>query len=317
MNCTETRPQLPLLLYGELSFDEEEAVEAHLDECAECRTALDRERELSAAFDQVAVEPSPVLLRQCRENLFTKLASEPIPSGAPVAARANWWERLVESISIPIPRPAGALALLLVGFFGARFVPPGLTGSLGSMGVAEFSPERVRAINPGPDGTVRIVFNETRERTVNGRADDANIQALLISAAKDPSDQLRIDTMPLLAPQAHATEVRNALVYAMRSDRNAGVRLRALKGLKPFLGETEVRNALADVLAADSNQAMRVQAIEMLVQSLDQAETAPHVVDPRMVGVLQELITSENENPYLREQSERALELVKASAEVF
>ena len=42
--CEKVREQLSLLLYGELSFDEEETVDGHLESCAECRTALERER---------------------------------------------------------------------------------------------------------------------------------------------------------------------------------------------------------------------------------------------------------------------------------
>jgi len=40
-NCEEVRGQFALLLYSELSFDEEERIESHLDGCAECRAALD------------------------------------------------------------------------------------------------------------------------------------------------------------------------------------------------------------------------------------------------------------------------------------
>jgi HEAT repeat protein len=61
---------------------------------------------------------------------------------------------------------------------------------------------------------------------------------------------------------------------------------------------------------------MRMQAIDLLMKSLDGQET-PQAMDPRMVGVLQTLISSEDENPYLRARCQRALELVKASAQVF
>ena len=56
--CEKVREQLSMLLYGELSFDEEGAVDTHLESCAECRAALERERDLHAAFDQVEIEPS-------------------------------------------------------------------------------------------------------------------------------------------------------------------------------------------------------------------------------------------------------------------
>ena len=58
MSCESIRPLLPMLLYGELSFDEEEAVDTHLDTCTDCRKALERERELLAVISEVAVEPS-------------------------------------------------------------------------------------------------------------------------------------------------------------------------------------------------------------------------------------------------------------------
>ncbi len=126
MNCQLVREQLPLLLYGELSFDEEETVETHLETCADCRTALEEERELLAAFDQVAVEPSPALLRACREDLAGRLAMEAssvavtnIPNTEP---RVSLWDRFVDAITMPVNmlRPAGAVALVALGFLGAR-----------------------------------------------------------------------------------------------------------------------------------------------------------------------------------------------------
>lgn len=324
MSCESVRPLLPLLLYGELSFDEEESVETHLDTCAECRAALETERKLSAAISQVAIEPSPALLHQNRTLLFSRLKREIIPAAAvPASPRPNFWVRLVAAIS-PSPivlRPAGAIAMLAAGFLGARIAPnllPSLGGSnYGAMSIADMGPGRVRSVEPTSDGTVRIVFDEMRQRTVNGHVDDDRIRELLLSAVKDPSDGLRAETIELLTTRAQASDVRNALVFAVRNDRNAGVRLKALEGLKPFVGEMEVRGALADVLSADDNPAMRIRAIDLLVQSLDGTLAEQQMVDPRMVGVLQELMSSEVENAYLRERCQQALELVKASAEVF
>jgi hypothetical protein len=313
-NCSDIRVQLPLLLYGELSFDEEEAVEAHLDVCPGCRAALEHERELSAVFDQVAVEPSPALLRECRENLFAKIAAEP---DAAEQHRQGWWEGFLEAFTIPVAlRPAGAVALLAVGFMSARFAPNVLPG-IGTAGLVNFGGARVRSVEPAGDGVVRIVLDETRQRTLNGRLDDANIRELLLEATRDPSDGLRAETVALLTTRAQASDVRDALVYTIRNDRNAGVRLKALEGLQSFIAEDDVRGALADVLSSDANPAMRVRAIDLLMQGLDgQAQAPSGIVDPRMVGVLQEMILHE-ENPYMRQRCQRALELVKASAEVF
>jgi predicted anti-sigma-YlaC factor YlaD len=76
MSCESIRPLLPMLLYGELSFDEEEAVDTHLDTCTDCRKALQRERELLAVISEVAVEPSAALLHQSRVTLFDRLQQE-------------------------------------------------------------------------------------------------------------------------------------------------------------------------------------------------------------------------------------------------
>lgn len=327
MSCESVRPLLPMMLYGELSFDEEESVETHLETCAGCRQELERERELLAAFSEVAVEPAPALLHQSRMALFDRVQRENDVIGALPVPKKGFWVRFVAGLwpSPIVLQPAGALVMLAVGFLGARVAPtllPSLGGSgeYEGMSVANLGPGRVRSVEPASDGTIRIIFDETRQHTVNGRLDDDSIRELLLSAAQDPSDGLRGDTVALLTTRPQAADVRNALVYTVRNDRNAGVRLKALEGLKPFIGEADVRGALADVLSADSNPAMRVQAIDLLVQSLNDTASENEqqlAIDPQMVGVLQELISSEQENAYLRQRCQEALELVKASAQVY
>ena len=51
MKCEEARNTLPLFLYGELAFEEEERLEMHIDECAGCRIALEREKSLFKSLD--------------------------------------------------------------------------------------------------------------------------------------------------------------------------------------------------------------------------------------------------------------------------
>ena len=40
MTCDSAIEQLPLLLYGELSFEEEEDLHRHLDSCPSCQAEL-------------------------------------------------------------------------------------------------------------------------------------------------------------------------------------------------------------------------------------------------------------------------------------
>ena len=321
MNCQPVRDQLPLLIYGELSFDEEEAVETHLETCADCRAALDQERELMSVFDQVAVEPSPALLRACREDLAQRLASEHQATAAitEVAAKVphvSLWDRFIDAITMPVNmlRPAGAVALVALGFFGARFAPAGMQSTLGTMSLADVGASRVRSVEPAADGTIHIVLDETRQRTIDGSMEDEAIRELLLSATKDPSDGLRAETVTLLTTRPATADVRDALIYTVRNDQNAGVRLKALDGLKTFTGETDVRGALADVLATDNNPGIRIRAIEMLVKNLNDASDKP--ADRRIVGVFQELLSRETD-PYMRQLCLHALELMNASSEVY
>lgn len=313
--CEQVLAQLSLYLYGELSFEEEEGVELHLERCASCQERLDRERELHAAFDRAVMEPSPSLLWDARHNLSERLREE-----APPSAHSSWWDRIVSALpAFPMnthwTRPVGALALVTLGFAGAHLFPLGDAANsptdLMSMG-GEPAASRVRFVDPGTDGRVRIVLDETRQRTITGGLDDDHIRALLLSAAKDPDDPgLRAETLDILNRKAQAADVRGALLYALEHDENAGVRLKALEGLRPFAGHSEVQSTLARVLLNDSNPGVRTQAIDLLTAADNQPD-----FDREIVGTLQELLRHES-NDYVRLRSERLLETMNASAEIY
>ncbi len=305
MKCDEARKTMPLFLYGEHSFEDEERLEVHIDECAACRDALAREKALFEALDSAEVAPSAALLEECRAELRSRLAHvEP--------ERASFWDKIRQGFSIHvhlapgIMQPVGALAMLLIGFFGARTMPSSLL-SWNSAGVAEPAASRVRYVEPVGSGRVRIVVDETRQRTLSGNLEDQSIQRLLLTAAKDPSDAgLRVESVDLLKSKPQSAEVRSALLYAVQHDSNAGVRLKALDGLKGFADDPETRRTLAQVLLRDDNPGVRTQVIDLLIQ---------HRTDA-MVGVLQELMVKED-NGYIRMRCQRALHDMNASVETY
>src|ERR1700733_6916678 len=90
-NCADARMLFALLLYGELSFDEEERVDSHLAGCVDCRAALEREKSLHAAGDGVAVGPAASLLREFRTELRASLVCQEAPRKAPT----GWWDQFV------------------------------------------------------------------------------------------------------------------------------------------------------------------------------------------------------------------------------
>jgi anti-sigma factor RsiW len=309
MTCEEARKNLPLFLYGELSFDEEELVEVHMDECSACRTALAREKAMFRALDEAELVPAPGALEESRIELRRQLAlaGRPVPGG-------SWWDKVREGFTINfhfapgIAQVAGAAAMLALGFLTARLAPNSLSGNWHSAGVLSGpSTSRVRDVEPLAPGRVQIVIDETHQRVLSGNVDDQAIQGLLLTAAKDPSDAgLRVESVDLLKNNSQSAEIRSALVYALEHDTNAGVRLKALDGLKQFAEDPSTRQALTKVLLTDDNPGVRTQVIDLLVQRHTDA----------MVGVLQELLEKED-NGYIRMRCQKVLQDMNASVESY
>ncbi len=325
MTCEEARKKLPLFLYGELSFDEEELVEVHIDECAGCQQALAREKALFAALDSVELVPTPEALAESRAELRGRLALSGAPArtdqwlaatevrGSRNTPSSSFWEKIREGFTIRfhfapgIAQVGGAVAMLALGFLTARVAPNSFLGNFHSAGMLEPATSRVRYVEPVSPGRVQIVLDETRQRVLSGNVDDEAIQRLLLTAAKDPSDAgLRVESVDLLKNNSQSAEVRKALVYSLQHDPNAGVRLKALDGLKQFAQDPDTRQALTQVLLKDDNPGVRTQVIDLLVQRHTDA----------MVGVLQELMQKED-NGYIRMRCQKVLQEMNASAEMY
>jgi len=306
MNCDEARKIVPLFLYGELSFDEEERLEAHIDECASCREALARDKALWSALDSAELQPTQNLLDQSRAELRSRLAHVP-------ASHVSFWDKVREGFSIHfhfapgLGQVVGAAAMLALGFFAARVAPGSLLGPWNTAGLGGPATSRVRYIEPAGPGRVQIVLDETRQQVLSGNVEDPSIQRLLLTAAKDPSDAgVRVESVDLLKSQPQSAEIRKALLYALQHDTNAGVRLKALDGLKTFAADPETRQTLTQVLLKDDNPGVRTQVIDLLTQQHNSA----------LVGVLQEVM-EKDDNSYIRMRCQKALTEMNASVETY
>ena len=309
MKCEDAARLLPLYLYGELSFDEEEGLELHLDGCEACRGEVAGQRRLNELLDAAAIHVDDGMLTGARLESRARLKREP-------HLHATWWSNLSEMFTIrfaPAPvlaQSLGAVALVAVGFLGARIAPVGLFPRTDSSNIADIADpvaSRVRYVEPGDAGRVQIVIEETRRRTLTGMPEEQPIRQWLMTATKDPSDAgVRVQSVELLKSQSGSADIRNVLLYALQHDPNAGVRLKALDGLKQFSADPETKAVLTRVLLADSNPGVRTQVVDLLVQ---------HRED-QMVGVLQELLSREN-NGYIRQRCERALHDMNASPETY
>jgi hypothetical protein len=243
-------------------------------------------------------------LNRCREDL-----AELLPREKPASSGASWWSQIAGNWKVQFLRPVGAMALLAIGFFAAK-VTPGL-GGITSMGLGDFGGAQVRNVAAQPDGTLRIVFDEKRERTISGNRDDQRIRQLLMAAAKEASDPgLRAQTVTILVGDANESDVREALAFAMANDENTNVRLKAMEGLERYANDPMVQNALAHVLLNDPNTGMRTRVIDALTGHDGQE------LDRQMVGALQELMSREDDSD-VRERARQMLHSIKASAETY
>ncbi|HET8547904.1 MAG TPA: HEAT repeat domain-containing protein [Bryobacteraceae bacterium] len=306
MKCEEAVRDLPLLAYGELSFDEEESLEQHLGSCESCRREYERLQRIHEQVDRDEAQVPPGLVAECRRNLRLNIAAV-----AEQRRQHGFWQRLLPAV--PFLKPAGAVALVATGFFGARLVEqhdtrilPGMEPS--STAAAALSPaSRVRFVEPGGDGRVQIVVEETRQRVLSGFTKDEAIRRLLVSAAREASDPgLRVESVDLLGSAAENAEIRRVLLFALQHDPNPGVRLKALEGLRGAGADPETRKTLARVLLTDDNPGVRTQAIDLLIQKNE----------PEVVGVLQEALRRDSNN-YVRLKCQKALHEMRASAESF
>ena len=300
MNCSEIVRQIPLYCYGEVAADVEESIEGHVAECGACRAELRRHRAFLDVLNERDDAADSSLLAGCRLSLRTAIAAE---SEGP---RRSWYAGFAESLRtfsqlhIPFRVPVGAMALVALGFFGARYTPERFGGVAASVAEPMFS--SVRSVED-QSGKVHIAVDEVRRRMVTGSLQDPRIQELLLTAVREESNPgIRVESIGMLKNSTDSEEVRSALLDALTHDPNAGVRLKAIEGLKSYAGNSAVRRTLANVLLKDDNPGVRVQAIDLL--------TTHH--DDSIVGVLQDVVQKEDNN-YVRTRCRRLLEEMKAS----
>jgi hypothetical protein len=315
MNCDSILKLLPLYYYGELTPDEEERVEEHTHGCIACMRELAQQRALAAALDRRKLVAAPALLEDCRSDLMAA-----IQGGAPRAARTvkGPWRLFLDAMAASfsgaplsgigrLRQPIGALALIAIGFFGARLIPTGAPSGTGALMSSVTSPSdevysTVRSVQPDNSGGVAISLDETRRKVVTGHMNDPNVQRILLAAVHEDNPAVRVESVDLLRSQSGSTEVRDALLNVLTQDTNSGVRIKALEGLKPLAGDSEVRKTLRRVLLADDNVAVRMLVIDLLVANRDD----------NMVGMMQGLVQQENNNS-VRLKLEKALRDMNAS----
>jgi len=326
MNCELAHEQIVTAAYGELADDKVHELKRHLGECADCRKEQEQVLAMKVLADVLPVqEPGPNLVARSRLRLDEALDALP---------PMRWYERLMQrfmnNVASLQSAPAAA-ALLLVAGIGAGSLggyefaqgraahtaasAPQVAANPATIAAPLAAPQNVADVasvssivrKPGSD-VVEVSYNQLVPQRIEGSLDDPDIRQLLMLATENASSAgVRDDSVGLLAAECRAghscqpSGIRDALMVALRYDKNPKVREKALEGLQPYVSEDiRVRNAVLEALLNDNDPRIRTESINML---------EPVEADTSVQQVLYSVSTSD-ENAQIRNVSRQVLSRV-------
>jgi len=325
MNCELAHERIVTAAYGELPDDQVHELDRHLDDCATCRTEREQLLALKVLADAFPVaEPSPNLVARSRLRLDEALDALP---------PRRWYEWLAQRLMNNVASLQGApiaVGLMLVAGIGAGSLggyefaqnraahaaatAPAVTATAvpvpaGQTAPAEPSVANVASVSsivrqPGSE-MVEVNYNRLVPERIQGSLDDPAIRQLLMLATENSTSAgVRDDSVGLLAAECRAGHscqgagIRDALMVALRYDKNAGVREKALEGLEPYVAQdVRVRNAVLEALLNDNDPRIRTESINIL---------EPVEADTSVRQVLYSVSTSDD-SPQIRNVSRQVL----------
>jgi anti-sigma factor RsiW len=323
MNCELGHERIVTAAYGELPDDQVHELERHLSDCADCRKEREQVLALKVLADALpVVEPGANLVARSRLRL-----DEALDALSPM----HWYERLAQrlmnSVASLQAAPVAAGLLLVAGIgagslggfefaqnraaHAATAVPAATAASVQSpaapMALSNVANVSSIVRQPGSE-MVEVNYNQLVPGQIKGSLDDPAIRQLLMLASENSSSTgVRDDSVGLLAAECRAGHgcqaagIREALMVALRYDKNAGVREKALEGLEPYVAQdVRVRNAVLEALLDDSDPRIRTESINIL---------EPVEADTSVRQVLYSVSTTDD-SPQIRNVSRQVLSRV-------
>ena len=301
MNCEWVRENITLHLYGELADDAQHEVEQHVARCAACAAELAEQREFQAQMNALRVaEPTASFLAAARMRLQESLEHE--------HPQRTWYQRLAFDPTAWLRQvrfsPALAMVIFMVGFgggLGAMYQSVRHSTTLTQQGnISGADIGGVTSIEKDPvTNQVKVQYDRVAPGTLQGSVSDPKVQDLLLYAAKSNDNAgVRLNSVDALTAKSDDPKVRETLTYALRYDSNPGVRLHSLEGLSAYVKEDiRVRNAVLEALLNDSNLGVRSGALHAL---------EPVKTDSSVRMALEQL-AKEDPSDYVRSESKRVL----------
>jgi hypothetical protein len=319
MNCELAHERIVAAAYGELPDEQIHELERHMAGCPECHA----EREELLALKLLAsahpvVEPPANLVARSRQRLEEALDALP---------PKRWYEwlgqRMINNFASLQAAPVAACFLLVAGAgagtLGSYWVQQSRAAHSATAITVQAATEQtppapaeianISSIVRQPNSEmVEVHYNQVVPRQMEGSLDDPAIrQMLMLASENSASAGVRDDSVGLMAAECRAghgcqaTGIRDALMVALRYDKNAGVREKALQGLEPYVAEdVRVRDAVLEALLNDSDPRIRTAAINIL---------EPVEADTSVRQVLHSVANSDH-NPQIRTVSREVLSRV-------
>lgn len=318
MNCEIAHERIVTAAYGELPDEQIHELDRHMAGCTECQTERDQLLALRVFADAVPVlEPPPNLVARSRQRLTEALDALP---------PKRWYERLSQQMTNNFASiqaaPVGACLLLVAGIGagslgGYEYAQnrAAHAAALQSANVSQQTPvaqaeiANISSIVREPNSEmVEVRYNQVVPQRMEGSLDDPAIRQLLMLASENSASAgVRDDSVGLLAAECRAGHscqaagIRDALMVALRYDKNAGVRQKALEGLQPYVAQdVRVRDAVLEALLNDSDARIRTSAVSIL---------EPVEGDMSVRQVLHSVANSD-QSPQLRTVSRQVLQRV-------
>ena len=283
MNCQDFNQSLALYDYGELRGDERAALEEHLAGCEQCRKLLEQSRSLSDLLSRYRAEPAeplPSLLVECRQRLEAVLDREQMGWRAllrawlPPVAAAHPARAMTAFTLVALGFSIGWLLRPRVGSRTSKPEPGPATTIVPAQVVgADLGSARINSISqvaPDPEtGDVKITLNAERRVTMEGSLDNPNIRQVMLYALKSYDNPgIRLDTLNALRKGGMDPTLRDASLYLLEHDPNAGIRLQALQNVGKGDWNNDIAHGFLQAAEKDPNLGVREAAIDSLVSHM-------------------------------------------------
>jgi hypothetical protein len=319
MNCELAHERIVTAAYGELADEQTHELERHLDGCPACSEVRQQMLAMKIlANAHPVLEPEANLVARSRLRLEEALDALP---------PQRWYERVGQRMINNFARlqsaPAAACLLLLTGMGagilgGYEFAQSRAAHNAVATRVSSAAPQTpsspaeiasISSIVRQPNSEmVEVRYNQVVPQRVQGSLDDPAIRQLLMLASQNSTSAgVRDDSVGLMAAECRAGHscqaagIRDALMFVLRYDKDAGVRQKALEGLEPYVAEdVRVRDSVLEALLNDADPRIRSAAVGIL---------EPVEADTSVRQVLTSVANSD-QNPQIRTVSRQVLRRV-------